>query len=306
MKAPGVEAIANAVLYEGYALYPYRASAVKNRRRFNFGLVVPRDFRTRIDQGYSAEIRTECLVEGGERTSVAAAIRFLQLSPQQDPAGEPSAREPWLVASEQAIPLPRMRLADLAARNEPLPTTFAADRLTGCAELHARRVDPGGFRVVLRVVNTTPFAPVEPVGHNDIVPFAFVATHAILSADEGAFVSLLEPPGAWREAAAQCANEGVWPVLAGDRDRRTVLASPIILYDYPEVASESPGDLFDGAEIDEILTLRILTLTDDEKDEIRRTDERTRRLLERTEQLTPEHLMKLHGAMRGRDAGGGG
>ena len=55
-----------------------------------------------------------------------------------------------------------------------------------------------------------------------------------------------------------------------------MLSSPIILYDYPQIAPESPGDLFDGAEIDEILSLRILTLTDDEKSAMRRSDERAR------------------------------
>ena len=78
-----------------------------------------------------------------------------------------------------------------------------------------------------------------------------------------------------------------------------MLSSPIILYDYPQIAPESPGDLFDGAEIDEILSLRILTLTDEEKSAMRRSDERARRILERTETLPPEHFMKLHGALRG-------
>jgi len=92
---------------------------------------------------------------------------------------------------------------------------------------------------------------------------------------------------------------GAWPVLAGEPGRRdTVLCSPIILYDYPQIAVESPGDLFDGAEIDEILSLRILTLTDEEKSAMRRSDERARLILERTEALPPEHFMKLHGALR--------
>ncbi len=73
------------------------------------------------------------------------------------------------------------------------------------------------------------------------------------------------------------------------------------------MAPESPGDLFDGAEIDEILSLRILTLTDDEKSAMRRSDDRARTILERTEALPPEHFMKLHGALRGlRPRNGGG
>jgi hydrogenase maturation protease len=83
----------------------------------------------------------------------------------------------------------------------------------------------------------------------------------------------------------------------GERD--AMLSSPIILYDYPQIAPESPGNLFDGTEIDEILALRILTLTDDEKREMQHADARSRQILERTEALPAEHFMKLHGVLRG-------
>jgi hypothetical protein len=96
--------------------------------------------------------------------------------------------------------------------------------------------------------------------------------------------------------AAECQNTGVWPVLVGEPgDRSVVLGSPIILYDYPQIAPESKGDLFDGTEIDEILTLRILTLTDEEKQELRKCDERARRMLERIESAPGEDLLDLHG-----------
>jgi hypothetical protein len=81
--------------------------------------------------------------------------------------------------------------------------------------------------------------------------------------------------------------------------RNTMLSSPIILYDYPQIAPESPGDLFDGVEIDEILSLRILTMTDEEKREMRQSDDRARHILERTEALPEEHFAKLHGVLRG-------
>ena len=77
-----------------------------------------------------------------------------------------------------------------------------------------------------------------------------------------------------------------------------MLSSPIIMYDYPQIAPESPGDLFDGTEIDEILALRIMTMTDAEKHEMRHSDDRARKMLERTESLPMEHLMKLHGTLR--------
>ncbi len=74
-----------------------------------------------------------------------------------------------------------------------------------------------------------------------------------------------------------------------------MLASPIILYDYPQIAPESPGDLFDGTEIDEILTLRILSLTEAEMSAV---DDRARALLQRTAALTGDDLMRLHGTVR--------
>jgi hydrogenase maturation protease len=129
---------------------------------------------------------------------------------------------------------------------------------------------------------------------------SMVSVHSILEVAGGEFVSLLDPPESLKTAAATCRNTGTWPVLAGvEGQRNLILAAPIILYDYPQVAPESPGDLFDGTEIDEILALRILTMTDAEKVEVRNCDDRARRILDRTEMLPPEHFQKLHGALRG-------
>jgi hypothetical protein len=128
---------------------------------------------------------------------------------------------------------------------------------------------------------------------------SFVSTHTILSVRVGEFVSLLDPPETFKEAAAGCRNVGTYPVLVGDEGERGVmLSSPIILYDYPQIAPESAGELFDGTEIDEILTLRIMTMTDEEKREMRGADDRARRILERTEQMPAEQLMKMHGAIK--------
>jgi hypothetical protein len=77
-----------------------------------------------------------------------------------------------------------------------------------------------------------------------------------------------------------------------------VLASPIILDDHPRIAPESPGDLFDGGEIDQMLVLNILSLSDEEKAEMRDSDPRAREILERTEALSEAELMNLHGAVR--------
>src|SRR5262249_46652871 len=129
---------------------------------------------------------------------------------------------------------------------------------------------------------------------------SLIATHAILGVRQGEFVSLLDPPACWREAAAACRNLGTWPVLVGEPGQQDMmLASPIILYDYPQIAPESPGDFFDGAEIDEMLTLRVLTLTDEEKSSMSAVDDRARALLARVEGIAREQLLGLHGTVRG-------
>ncbi|MBV9381447.1 MAG: hypothetical protein JO242_12340 [Streptosporangiaceae bacterium] len=114
-------------------------------------------------------------------------------------------------------------------------------------------------------------------------------------------MSLLEPPPAAREAARACANVHTFPVLAAPEGQRAVmLSSPIIMYDHPRVSPESPGDLFDATEIDEILTLRTLTMTEAEKKEARATDPRAAAILDRVEATPPEGLSRLHGALRSR------
>jgi hypothetical protein len=155
------------------------------------------------------------------------------------------------------------------------------------------------YRLGVRVSNRTPLEAASGASRDELLLRSLVSAHLILTVSGGTFVSLLDPPAALAGAAAQCENIGVWPVLAGETGARdTMLASPIILYDYPVIAPESAGDLFDSTEIDEILSLRIMTLTDAEKQEMRESDERARLLLERTEALSADEMMRLHGTLR--------
>lgn len=292
-----VERIANAVLYEGYILYPYRPSSVKNRRRFNFGVLFPPAYSAMQSGTESCTMRTECLICGGPQTEVDVTLRFLQVLP--------GAKESWQNAMEREVCVRECILGDLAAhaRSEPFafPCGGPSDAFVeGAVTITARPLGDGIFHVAVHVVNRTPFECPEQIDRDDVLPHAMAAAHTILAARGGEFVSLLDPPDGLREAASECQNIGTWPVLAGEPGGRAfLLSSPIILYDYPQIAPESPGDLFDGTEIDEILTLRIMTLTEEEKLEVRNGDERARRILERTEMLPPEHFMKLHGALRG-------
>jgi hydrogenase maturation protease len=235
----------------------------------------------------------------------------------------------WQEAVEREVSLPDLNLNQLVGEGLRHPFSFPSKKeiepllesdeqtvgvivrrqqaIEGVIEVAAepvgeqsRQAGEHAFKVTVRILNLTPFEDAKLKSRDDALMRSFVSTHTILGVSGGGeFVSLLEPVEALREVAASCSNVGTWPVLVGEEGARNLLlSSPIILYDYPQIAPESAGDLFDGTEIDEILTLRIMTLTDEEKREMRGVDERARQILERTETLPVEQLMKLHGAMR--------
>lgn len=296
-----VERIANAVLYEGYLLYPYRPSAIKNRRRFNFGVVYPRDYGVAHDEPFS--MQTECMAATDWRMALDVRVRFLHLT----------AREGRQEAVEREVNAPANRVDDMprqmgfAFPSKRASETCAQAPINGEIEISAHRLSEQVFKITARIVNLTPLANAPHMSRDEALTRSLVSTHTILNARGGEFISLLDPPESLREIAGSLRNIGTYPVLVGaEGERDTMLSSPIILYDYPQIAPESAGDLFDGTEIDEMLTLRILTLTDEEKREMRDGDERARRILERTEALPAEQLIKLHGAARAlRQAGGG-
>jgi hypothetical protein len=292
------EAVARAVVYEGYVLYPYRASSVKNRHRWMFGTLAPR-----LPPGRGVEasaMRTECLVQAEPAAAVVVRVRLRQPAdvfsrPGVEPAREAVEREIDLGAHAITLlsqePLERgfAFVEDAAVRGEERTITRA---IRGLVRLRATRVESSAFRLTVEVENLTDSAPGA-----DIAFVSFVSTHVLLGldAEAGAFCSLADPPAPLREAAAGCKNVGAWPALLA---RDVVLASPIILPDFPALAPESAGDLFDSTEIDEILTLRILTLAEAEKVEIRRRGGRAAAILDRTEALGPDQLARLHGAVR--------
>jgi hypothetical protein len=307
-----IEEVANAVLYEGYLLYPYRASAVKNRKRWNFGVVYPRAYAERQTGPDSWQMHIECLARG---EWFRARVRFLQLIARETLDDSGAVADTWEEAVEREVAVetpsiaawargPHHRAFSFAAAVEREPDRIVRRResLAGSIEMSAEEIAAGWFRVLLTIANTEPF---EGGGRERALLQSFVSTHAILSLGAGEFASLLDPPGNLKKAAEQCRNIGAYPVLAGEPGSRgAMLCSPVILYDYPQIAPESAGALFDGTEIDEILSLRILTMTPEEKSEMRGADEYARQILERTESLTPEQFMNMHGTMRGRSGWG--
>jgi hypothetical protein len=375
-----VEKVAEAVLYEGYLLYPYRRSAMKNQQRWTFGGVYPAQHSVAHPDD-PCEMQTECLVLGDADTILAMKIRFLQvvdrsvaqmiegvLHPVEELCVGEQVYQPWEEAIERTVVLqdpwgePTLRLGDLLSQHPPAsidPTpeprdrsrpvaamrpqsqalsavsghglSFPIDILAGSEEELLRAADGSevgalirswralrgaielavtplpatpngaapGYRLTVRILNTTPWGDLGTRGRSEVLRHTFVATHTILTVRDGEFVSLLEPPTTHQRAAEECRNLHTWPVLVGEPgERHTLLSSPIILYDYPRVSAESPGNLFDATEIDELLTLSVLTLTDEEKREMRESDPHGREILERTESLTPEQVLRLHASVR--------
>jgi hydrogenase maturation protease len=173
--------------------------------------------------------------------------------------------------------------------------------IEGTVAIDLEPIEHDAMKIRVRILNQS-VVPKELLENQEAITLRTLAsTHTILHVKGGQCISLLDPEGAYIEAAKACKQIGTWPVLVGDEEkgeRDAMLSSPIILYDYPKIAAESPGDLFDGAEIDEILTLRIQTMTDDEKAEMRQVDEQARKILERTENLAEADMLKMHGVMR--------
>ena len=336
------ETIAEAVLYEGYMLYPYRPSSVKNQQRWNFGVLCPRSY-CELQQGSEAwMMQAECLIKTIDSTRFVAKMRFLQIirrsvgklrtSGQEEREGvEPEfdfvdrlevdgrIYQPWEEAVEREHTSSLMDPATLSFLS-PLYLTFPKGRhfeylhdeqgravgvfvreceaLTASVQFGSTPCRNGVVKVTVRVHNLTSFEPRETIIREDALNFSLVSAHSILGVEQGEFLSLLDPPTGFEDLVGQCSNIGTWPVLIGDQ-AETMLSSPIILYDHPQIAPESAGNLFDSTEIDEILSLRILTLTDDEKREMRQSDDRAREILERTENMAEEQFIMLHGVLRG-------
>lgn len=320
------EKVADAVLYEGYVLYPYRASAAKNRLRWQFGVVVPRAYAERGGSEPWA-MQTEVLLEPEADPEIDLRIRFLQVQARtiEDASLQPvetlKVGDQTLVTWEEgvehrfdetSIPLTELLKGERCVPIE-IPAWREAESVHGADGTVAGRIvrerwplsalvkvtaEPFGELVKLRV-RLENLDPWEGAGREQALRRSLIGAHTLLAVRGGAFVSLLDPPPEAAAAVASCANQHTWPVLAGEAPGRgVVLSSPIILYDYPAVAPESQGDLCDSTEIDEILTLRVMTLTEDEKREARGTDERARQIIERSDAIPPDVLERLHGAVR--------
>ncbi len=320
----GARAVADAVLYEGYVLYPYRASAPKNRVRWQWGVLMPDDV-VALDESERSWNRTELVVDG-RPSSLRATIRFLQVQRRhvEDASGRRVERldagdvvhAAWDEALEQEHVVDVPLVGSFATTIEVPGGTEVEDVVGGrlvrvrepvsvalVATVHEPLSQFPVALVSLRLENRT--ADVEDPGPDRPVWLrrALVACHLLVEVDRASFVSQLDPPEWAKGFVGGCANEGVFPVLAGPPEQaQVVLSSPIILYDHPELAPQSESSFMDSLEIDELLSLRTMTLSEEEKREVRGTDPRAAALLDEVDEMPPELWDRLHGTVRYLDA----
>lgn len=327
--------VADAVLFEGYVLYPYRASAAKNRMRWQFGVLVPPAWGPAHEE-HSFQ-QTELLMEPKGESTLAVELRFLHAQRRTVQQALPDGRfaevaelhlddrvlVPWDEGAEERVEW-SVDLAELTGEGVEIPFSRDAredtepvtdrdgrcagrlmrrtERIEGCVRLRATELD-GPYRVLRLtavVENTSPWIPAaDGEDREAALPRSLVAAHLLLGLSSGSFLSMTDPPEWAKGSVASCVNRHTWPVLAGEPGRAdVVLSSPIILEDHPAIAPESIGAMYDSTEIDEILALRTAALTDQEKREARGTDPRAAAVIDMAESMPPEVLERLHGAVR--------
>src|SRR4051812_46193836 len=314
-------AIADAVLYEGYLLYPYRANSSKNQTRWQFGVLGPHGA---ADAGIGEEDSLSAQIVVAPRThpTVSIVVRFLQLQhrgvekdigggrfePADELSSGPQSWLRWDEAVEREISFGPIDIESGLPQTLPIEIDAGTDIETvdGGRLVRTRRAlraqltvaaehDDGYVRLTMAVRNCAPAAGDK----DEAIAVSLIGTHLVAEVNGGDFVSLLEPPASADNAVARCTHHRCFPVLAGPAgDHALMLVSPIILYDHPEIAEQSDGALYDSTEIDEILTLRIMTMTDEEKAAARATDPRAAQIIDRCDSMSPEAMLNLHGVLR--------
>ncbi|MDQ6746276.1 MAG: hypothetical protein M3Z27_09730 [Actinomycetota bacterium] len=332
MKPDPIRAIADAVLYEGYILWPYRRSALKNQRRFTFGGVYPPAHSERHpDDAHTMQSEVLLRADPQVQVQVQVSVRYLhvvartaarrrgeEMEPVDELVVDGERHQSWEEAVERTVEPAPIALDQLrTGYTEPIAVPAGSEleglrdrtgevagalirswkELQGELRLSATPLADDLWRLGATIANTTRFGSGDD--RQRALAQTFCSTHTLLHAPRGSFVSLTDPPEELEAEAAACRNVGTWPVLVGEASEHgTMLSSPIILEDHPRIAPESPGDLFDGGEIDQLLILSILSMTEDERAEMAASDPRAREILERTEALSTDQLMALHGTVR--------
>jgi hypothetical protein len=324
--------IADAVLYEGYLLYPYRASSAKNQSRWQFGVLGPPG-AAEAAFGEDDTLSAQFLIDGD--ATITLVVRFLHLQrraverctddgryePVDELTGTGSSWLTWDEAVESELTFGPLDLGGSGQSDTfqvAAQSASAIEEVDGGRLIRSRRAlhgrltvtsEPseearGLWRVTTVLRNTSKLTDEVASDKDAVIAASMIGTHLIVDVAGGQLVSLLDPPDSAAAAVTRCRQHRCFPVLAGPPgDHALLLISPIILYDHPEIAEQSEGALYDSTEIDEILTLRVMTMTDEEKAQARATDPLAAQIIDRCDAMSPEAMQRLHGVLRDPHAG---
>jgi hypothetical protein len=311
------EEIARTLLYEGYALYPYHRSAVKNQKPVPFGVVYPEEYHVHNSHAH-AQMQTQCIVTGSGDLSISLTIRFLQLqnkTSENKKLNVPGNQAGWQTV-ERTINSGDLEVSELLKCRKEIPIAFSelveikngdagnetsrvisSSAINGTIAIEASFLEnvAGACRITIKITNTTPVKNAITTTRDDVFFLSFLSTHTIVKTT-GEFISH-QNPGEWKSAIEECLNINTWPILM-EEGNRTMLSSPIILYDYPRINPQSAGDLFDSTEIEEALLLHVAMLSEDEKKSIAESDEKLQAMLAKVSQVTPRELVSFHSLLK--------
>jgi hypothetical protein len=283
-----LESLLEALLFEGYALYPYTGTAAKNATPTPFGIVYPPAYAHGSPAAFDM-LRLHGVVQSGGDVRVEAEVRLLQAAPEGGHR-----------AVERRLPPLSGTLAELASASRV--ETFDLSGVSGRMRLSVRPLHPDVWRVALCVHNTTALAGAD-LDRAAALQHSLLSTHPVVRVGGGRFVSPLERGGVLGHAVASCASVNTYPVLATEADD-VLVGATIALPDHPQLAPESRGNLFDGTEIEEALLLHVMALSDGEREQVAGGDPALREMVERAAAATPEDLVRLHGRTVVSDPGG--
>ncbi len=336
LKAESIlENITHTLLYEGYALYPYHRSAIKNQKPIPFGVVFPEAYHAGNVHAHST-MQTQAIIKGIEDFSICICVRFLHLkkihlfeyadttnefvpvdyldiNQRTFQAGWQTIERKVNTGDVQISQLVNNKKTVLICFDKILDTKNIYDEagkiaakqidcvlsIKGSLVIEAAAIENthNAFRITVNITNTTHVENAETISRDEILSQSFLSTHIILQTNDASFISHQNPGEKWQSAIAACENMNTWPILI-DESNKTMLSSPIILYDYPKLNAQSPGDLFDSTEIEEALLLHVSVLSDDEKKKIRQSDEKLDAMLNKVSQVTPEEFNKFHSGLK--------
>ncbi|KAA9038578.1 hypothetical protein FW778_13550 [Ginsengibacter hankyongi] len=333
-----LENLTHTLLYEGYSLYPYYRSAVKNQKPIPFGVIFPKDYNAYHEHSHS-KMQSQSIITGDNDLTVSVTVRFLHLRKTElfQKANNEKDNEDYIPVSnldingkfynsgwqtvERKITTGDIGLTQLAKGGISIPIEFdnmnegelilneknvvvaksvsSISEITGSILISAESIieSTDSFRITVVVTNTTGLENANTISRDEAIMQSFLSTHIILQTLQGEFISQQDTPVKWTTATAGCTNINTWPIVI-DKSNTTLLSSPIILYDHPEINPQSSGDLFDSTEIEEALLLHVNLLTEEDRNRIGTEDEKMNAMLKKVNGLTPEDLHQYHSMLK--------